>query len=59
MASIPASWRAIWHTAADKLNDLFEASIKGKSEEDYTKEVTDKLAGKGMKDEDINALIES
>lgn len=41
-----------------KLNDLFEASIKGKSEEDYTKEVTDKLAGKGMKDEDINALIE-
>ena len=41
-----------------KLNDLFEASIEGKSEEDYTKEVTDKLAGKGMKDEDINALIE-
>lgn len=41
-----------------KLNDLFEASIEGKSEENYTKEVTDKLAGKGMKDEDINALIE-
>ena len=40
-----------------KLNDLFEASIEGKSEEDYTEEIKDKLASEGMKDEDINALI--